>query len=163
MVVHQYPKFGGSSPSQMETFSISKPPTLSQKHPFVSRKCYSRQCKICRVHDESTGADDRWIVIALWWIMNIFIHIDACICKLIFLSLLTTLFLHLMFLSVVCCARSHVSYSQRYHDDVIKWKHFPRYWPFVRGIHRSPVNSPDKGQWRGALMFSLICAEKTVK
>ena len=23
------------------------------------------------------------------------------------------------------------------HDDVIKWKHFPRYWPFVWGIHRS--------------------------
>ena len=44
------------------------------------------------------------------------------------------------------------------HDDVIKWKHFPRYWLFVRGIHRSPVNSPHKGQWRGALMFSLICA-----
>ena len=44
------------------------------------------------------------------------------------------------------------------HDDVIKWKHFPRYWPFVRGIHRSPVNSQHKGQWRGALMFSLICA-----
>ena len=43
------------------------------------------------------------------------------------------------------------------HDDVIKWKHFPHYWPFVRGIHRSPVNSPHKGQWRGALMFSLIC------
>ena len=36
-------------------------------------------------------------------------------------------------------------------------KHFPRYWPFVRGIHQSPVNSPHKGQWRGALMFSLIC------
>ena len=44
------------------------------------------------------------------------------------------------------------------HDDVIKWKHFPRYWPFVRGIHRSTVNSPHKGQWRGALIFSLICA-----
>ena len=42
------------------------------------------------------------------------------------------------------------------HDDVIKWKYFPRYWPFVWGIHRSPVNSPHKGQWRGALMFSLI-------
>ena len=26
------------------------------------------------------------------------------------------------------------------------------------GIHRSPVNSPHKGQWRGALIFSLICA-----
>ena len=30
------------------------------------------------------------------------------------------------------------------HDDVIKWKHFPRYWPFMRGIHRSPVNSRTK-------------------
>ena len=42
------------------------------------------------------------------------------------------------------------------------WRHqmnkFRRHWPFVRGIHRSPVNSPHKGQWRGALMFSLICA-----
>ena len=44
-----------------------------------------------------------------------------------------------------------------FHDDVIKWKHFPRNWLFVRGIHRSPVNSPHKGQWRTALMFSLIC------
>ena len=41
------------------------------------------------------------------------------------------------------------------HDDISKWKHFPR--PFVRGIHRRPVNSPHKGQWRGAFMFSLIC------
>ena len=31
-------------------------------------------------------------------------------------------------------------------DDVIKWKHFQRYWSFVRGIHRSPVNSPHKSQ-----------------
>ena len=43
------------------------------------------------------------------------------------------------------------------HDDVIKWKHFPRNWPFLRDIHRSSVNSPRKGRWRGALMFSLIC------
>ena len=43
------------------------------------------------------------------------------------------------------------------HDDVMKWKHFPRYWPFVQGIHRSQVKSPHKGQWRRALMFSLIC------
>ena len=26
------------------------------------------------------------------------------------------------------------------------------------GIHRSPVNSPHKGQWRRALIFSLVCA-----
>ena len=45
-----------------------------------------------------------------------------------------------------------------FYDDVIKWKHFPRYWPFVGEIHQSTVNSPHKGQWRGAVMFSLICA-----
>ena len=50
-----------------------------------------------------------------------------------------------------------VNTPEPYHADVIKWKNFPRYWPFVRRIHRSPVNSPHKGQWRGALMFSLIC------
>ena len=48
-------------------------------------------------------------------------------------------------------------YDDLCHYDVIKWKHFPRYWPFVRGIYWSPVISPHKCQWRGALMFSLIC------
>ena len=51
-----------------------------------------------------------------------------------------------------------MSWQPSWHDDVIKWKHFPRNWPFVREIHRSPVNFPHKGQWRGALMFSLIYA-----
>ena len=37
------------------------------------------------------------------------------------------------------------------HDNVITWKDFPRYWHFVRGIHRS------QGQWRAALL-PLICA-----
>ena len=57
--------------------------------------------------------------------------------------------------------RSHLHRSMsppKHNDDVMKWKHFPRYWPFVRGIHQSPVNSPHKGQWRGAVPFSLICA-----
>ena len=92
-----------------------------------------------------------------------------------------------------------------FHDDVIKWRHFPRYWPFVWGIHRSPANYfhkdtdqrkyqssaslafvegihrnifrvtghvcanspvtgefPHKGQWRGALMFSLIWINSSV-
>ena len=43
------------------------------------------------------------------------------------------------------------------HDDVINWKYFPDYFPSVRGIHRSPVDSPHKVQWRGCLMFSLVC------
>ena len=50
----------------------------------------------------------------------------------------------------------------RYHDDVIKWKKFQRYWPFVPEIHRLPVNSPHKGRWRGAFIFSLICARINV-
>ena len=41
-------------------------------------------------------------------------------------------------------------------DDVLKFRHFSRYCPFVRGIHRSPVNYLHKGPWRGALMFSLV-------
>ena len=32
-----------------------------------------------------------------------------------------------------------VTLSNEGHDDVIKWKYFPHYWPFVRGIHQSPV------------------------
>ena len=51
-----------------------------------------------------------------------------------------------------------IMHTHYFHDDVIKWKHFPRYWPFVRAIHRSPVNSPHKGQWSGTLIFHLICA-----
>ena len=55
------------------------------------------------------------------------------------------------------------SLSLLFHNDVIKWKHFPRYWFFVRGIHlrrihRSPVNSPYKGQLGGTSKFSLIYA-----
>ena len=44
------------------------------------------------------------------------------------------------------------------HDDVIKWKAFPCYWPFVRVIHLSPMDSPHKHRWRGTLMSSMICA-----
>ena len=45
------------------------------------------------------------------------------------------------------------------HDDVIKRKHFPRYWPFVRRIHRSPPGEfPAQRLVTWSLMFSLICA-----
>ena len=58
----------------------------------------------------------------------------------------------------LCSQYTHLSATQWLsYDDVMKRKHFLRYWPFVRGNHRSPVDSSHKGQWRGALMFSLIC------
>ena len=50
-----------------------------------------------------------------------------------------------------------------HHDDVIIWKYLPRYWPFMRGIHRSSVNSPHKGQWHEALMFFSSAPEPTVQ
>ena len=49
------------------------------------------------------------------------------------------------------------------HDDIIKWKHFLCYWPFVWGIHRLPVNSPHKGQWLGGLISFWSASEPTVE
>ena len=45
-----------------------------------------------------------------------------------------------------CLSLTQFGPAKPFHDDVIKWKHFPRYWPFVRGIHWSPVNSLHEGQ-----------------
>ena len=59
----------------------------------------------------------------------------------------------ILYVSIKPSQQNHI-----YHDDILKWKHFLRYWPFVRGIHRSPVNSLHKGQWLEALIFSVICA-----
>ena len=61
---------------------------------------------------------------------------------------------------VVCNRYNYIkscSLMSMHHGDVIKWKHIPRYCPIVRGIHRSPLNSPYKGQWCEALIFCLIC------
>ena len=61
----------------------------------------------------------------------------------------------------------HLVCLLRWRHLVIKWKHFRRYWPIVRGIQRSPltvdphptpITPPYKGQQRGALMCSLIYA-----
>ena len=70
------------------------------------------------------------------------------------MSLMVTIFLEEWSLSFL----GHPLSAPMQHDDVIKCKHFPHYWPFVRGIHRPPMNSTHKGQWHGAFMFSLICA-----
>ena len=42
------------------------------------------------------------------------------------------------------------SHQHQFHDDIIKWKHFPRLWPFVRGIHRSVTQR--------FYVFFFICA-----
>ena len=47
-----------------------------------------------------------------------------------------------------------------YNGDVIKWKYFPRYWLFVRWIHRSPVNSPQRPEPRSFDVFFDLCPNK---
>ena len=37
---------------------------------------------------------------------------------------------------IVCNYTVQFTHRQNGYDDVIKWKHFSRYWPFVRDIHR---------------------------
>ena len=37
---------------------------------------------------------------------------------------------------IIDCLPGHGLHMMTPHDDVIKWKHFPRHWPFVREIHR---------------------------
>ena len=54
-----------------------------------------------------------------------------------------------VFIGIICrnipvLAPEVIKLTFNLHDDVIKWKHFASYWPFVREIHRSPVNSPSQ-------------------
>ena len=49
------------------------------------------------------------------------------------------------------------------HDDVIKWKHIPRNWPFVRGIHRSRWIPHTKASDAELWCFLSSASEYTVK
>ena len=50
------------------------------------------------------------------------------------------------------------------HDDVIKWKYFPCYWPFVRGIYRSSVNSLQKPVTQSfSVFFDLLLNKRLSK
>ena len=62
-----------------------------------------------------------------------------------------------LLLYVNTCVKSGI------HDDVIKGKYFPRYWPFVRGIHRSPVNPPHKAGDTNLSCFLWSESEQTVQ
>ena len=64
--------------------------------------------------------------------------------------------------TIECPSASEFIQMVMCHDNVMKWEHFPRYWPFVRGNHQSPGDSPDKGQRCGALMFPMMCAQTSV-
>ena len=44
-----------------------------------------------------------------------------------------------------------------------RMERFLHYWPFAKGFKRSPVGSPHKDQWRGALIFLWYSPEQTVE
>ena len=65
-------------------------------------------------------------------------------------------------LQTMQCVNDHIPDEIARFFHIVPWRchqmeTFSALLAFVWGIHRSPVNSPHKGQWRGALMFSLIC------
>ena len=91
-------------------------------------------------------------VLMIWWVSFLFIFVATYIMNRL---------LHKIDGNEMCTK----------HDAVIKRKHFPQYWLFVRGIHWSIPhthlphhhnphnhNYHHKGQWRRVLMFSLISA-----
>ena len=43
------------------------------------------------------------------------------------------------------CLHGRMKWYENYHDDVLMWKRFLHYWPFVGGIDWSPMDSPHKG------------------
>ena len=102
-------------------------------------------CVAARNHDLSEGSLDLWMMTETW-LVNKCKYFDSCQGQWRGLRV------------GVIDSWPATHWTPKRHYDVIQWKHFRHYWPSVRGIPRSPVNSPHKGQWRGGLMFSLICA-----
>ena len=60
------------------------------------------------------------------------IFLCTVVCRLLFCQDITGIVM-----ITVIHAASKYDTSKNHNYDVIKWKHFPHYWPFVRGIHRS--------------------------
>ena len=54
----------------------------------------------------------------------------------------------------------HITRSNLRQDDVIKWKHFPRNWPFARRIHRSLEFTAQRPVTRSFYVFFDLCPNK---
>ena len=58
----------------------------------------------------------------------------------IYISFLIEIVTEVCTMTRLCCIISVMAADvlvKQTHDDIIKWKHYPCYWPFVLGIHRS--------------------------
>ena len=73
---------------------------------------------------------------------------------------MVALFVHIGFAWSICSYSSGL--LKNIHEDVAKWKHFQCYWPFVRGIHRSALDTPHEGQ-NVELCFLWCAPEQTTE
>ena len=127
---------------------------------------YIRKCLCCFGVKEllwrATNNTD-YILLYLSWYPRVLFFIFLFHCSHNKNTLMLCLLASFLIMSIACSIILFLKsrYFASLHVVFTWWRHqmetFPRYWPFVRGVHRSPVNSPHKGQWRGALMLSLIC------
>ena len=65
-----------------------------------------------------------------------------------------------IYVCIVFCCYFVTVWFYECHDDVIKWKHFSWIGPFVKGIHRSPVDSPHKASSAELWCFLWPAPEK---
>ena len=90
------------------------------------------QIMTCRLFGAKPLSSQCWVIVNLT-LRNNFSDILFSIQNLLFMKI------HSKFLFVKWCHFAHFGLMRAKHDDVINWKHFPRYWSFVRGILRSLV------------------------
>ena len=95
----------------------------------------------------------------------LWLHSNVCSCFDLLVYFSTTQghlgSVHEIILQICICVNSKASSHRRHRDDVIKWKYFPSYWPFVRGIPRSPVDPLTKAS--DVEPWCFLLSEQTVE
>ena len=86
----------------------------------------------------------------MYWFKNIQNKVIFCLVVCLFFSQFGDKFL---------CSYDYQALSWRF-ENITWWRHQMETFSALLALceGKSPVNSPRKGQWRGALMFPLICA-----
>ena len=96
-----------------------------------------------------------WVRLSIFSALSIIQYVGLCVfslpISLVMIERIYILCLIIIIKSEVwtithCLGLGHETMVSAVCLSIFLWKYFPRYWPFVRGIHRSPVNSPHKGQ-----------------
>ena len=157
-----------AAPSRCPTCSKTRPQPHGPEHSSLSHRFIRGHIVVHHISSVGWVFVNAWFIIenicVLWFFDMLYMFCFICICIFVIFILFDWfhylcprqtwgLALHFgkqhctknVALTTIYRGIETRAHKPRVHDDVIKWKHFPRYWPFVRGIHRSPVNCPHKG------------------